>query len=275
MAERFELRRAGISLYVERHGRPASSGAPALVLAHGFGGSARNFRPQLRVLRERFAVLLYDARGHGRSSAPDAEPAYTLPTLVADLDAVRASIEPPGAVIGGLSLGAMTALYAALRRPESVQKLILASLPIADSNQDRASANWAFDFAAAIEGEGLEAAGARFIWGRRSRFDPEGAALIRRGFLEHSPLALVRLLRAAVAPLPSLAELQPKLEGLSVPTLLVVGSEDSRCLETSRRAAALLPRAELVVIEGAGHVVNLAKVERFNKALVEFLERPV
>ena len=41
---------------------------PTLILGHGFGGSARNFRPQSRVLRDRYRVVLHDARA-AQSSA--------------------------------------------------------------------------------------------------------------------------------------------------------------------------------------------------------------
>ncbi|NNL67182.1 MAG: alpha/beta hydrolase, partial [Myxococcales bacterium] len=43
-----------MELHVESHGE----GAPALLLAHGFGGSARNWRPQIRALRERHRVIV-------------------------------------------------------------------------------------------------------------------------------------------------------------------------------------------------------------------------
>src|SRR5690349_2261051 len=45
-------------LHVERQGS-----GPAVVLAHGFGGSARNFRPQARALADACTLLTYDARG--------------------------------------------------------------------------------------------------------------------------------------------------------------------------------------------------------------------
>src|SRR5262249_51553779 len=53
-------------LHVEKEGD-----GPAVVLAHGFAGSARNFGPQARALRTGFRVTRYDARGHARSEAPD------------------------------------------------------------------------------------------------------------------------------------------------------------------------------------------------------------
>ena len=51
-AERGARDATGDDLFVEAHGC-----GPALLLLHGFGGSARNFRPQARVLRERWRVV--------------------------------------------------------------------------------------------------------------------------------------------------------------------------------------------------------------------------
>ena len=93
-----------LALHVEHQGA-----GPALVLAHGFGGSARNFRPQARFFAERASTWLYDTRGHARSPAPRESGAYTPAALVADFAAVVTQAGAP-AVVGGLSLGAYTAL---------------------------------------------------------------------------------------------------------------------------------------------------------------------
>src|SRR5690348_17906444 len=100
---------------------------PALVLAHGFGGSARNFQPQARALRDRLRVVRFDARGHARSEAPDDPAAYTPATFVWDLARVLDGAGVTDAVVGGLSMGAGTALRFALDRPERVRGLVLRS----------------------------------------------------------------------------------------------------------------------------------------------------
>src|SRR4029077_2169460 len=93
-------------LHIDREGQ-----GPVVVLAHGFAGSARNFGPQARALRPRFRVVRYDARGHARSEAPDDPLAYTPETFADDLGRV---LDPGSAVVGGLSMGAATALRFAL-----------------------------------------------------------------------------------------------------------------------------------------------------------------
>ena len=241
---------------------------PAVLLCHGFGGSARNFRIQARALESQFRVTLFDLRGHARSPAPEGAAAYRLDALLGDLGEL---VEAAGApvILGGLSLGAMLALDYALAQPKNVRALVLASYP--SSGEEPARRAWALGFADAIEARGLDQAGAEFVWGERSRFDPKGAALIRQGFLEHSPQALAHILREVLATSPSPRTLAPRLRELSIPTCVVAGADDPESLEPCRALAELLPNAELHVVEGAGHVVNLAKPALFNDLLKAFM----
>lgn len=252
-----------LGLHVESHGH-----GPPLVLAHGFGGSARNFGPQVRALRARHRVVVFDARGHARSPAPTAAGAYDGTAFVEDLRGVLDGQQIASAVVGGLSMGAATALHFALAHPERVDALVLASFPSAGDGLAR----HAGAFAAAIEREGLEAAGARFVWGPDSGLDPEAAERVRQGFLEHAPHALAHTLRGWIGAMPAPASLAPRLAALARPALVVAGTGDPVGVAASRDLAALLPGARLALIPGAGHVVNLARPRAFNAALAEFLD---
>jgi 2-succinyl-6-hydroxy-2,4-cyclohexadiene-1-carboxylate synthase len=241
---------------------------PAVLLCHGFSGSARNFRLQARALESQFRVTLFDLRGHARSPAPDGAAAYRLDALLGDLGELVAAAGTP-VIVGGLSLGAKLALDFALAQPELVRALVLASYPSSGELPKRR--DWALGFAEALETRGLEEAGAEFVWGERSRFDPKGAAAIRQGFLEHSPQALAHILREVLSTSPSPQTLAPRLRALSIPSCIVAGSDDPESLEPCRELARLLPNAELHVLEGAGHVVNLAKPAQFNQLIKAFL----
>src|SRR5262245_20443547 len=193
---------AAPALHVEVHGPAAGPARHTLVLAHGFGGSARNWRPQLRTLRDRARVVVYDARGHARSEAPKDPAAYRMSELTQDLWRAAEAGDDSRPVLGGLSLGAAVALRAALARPGRARALVLASHPAGPGSGHGVAAR-AGAFADAIEQDGLEAAGERFAWGPGSGLDPAGAALVRQGFLEHPPHALAHTLRE------TLAELEP------------------------------------------------------------------
>ena len=259
---------------VELHVEAVGTGPP-VVLAHGFGGSARNFRPQVRALRNRYRMVLYDARGHARSAAPMDPALYTAEQLVMDVGRVLDREHVAQAVVGGLSMGAGTALGFALARPERVRALVLAAFPPGAQEgreDDLRQLEWARGFADAIETKGLEVAGAEFAWGPRSGFDAATARLVRQGMLEQPPQALAHLLRQVLAEQHSAAQLAPQLRELRVPALILVGAQDRLSLGPSEVLARSLRGARLVVIPGAGHIVNLAAPREFNAALGEFLD---
>lgn len=231
---------------------------PVVLLMHGFAGSARNFAATTRALRAHWRVVRFDARGHGRSGAPDDPGAYTPSAFVADVGRVLDQVGAERAVVGGLSMGASVALRFALAQPARTRALVLAAFPGRDG-----LAAVARQFADAIAARGLDAAGEEFVWGARSGLDPASARVVRQGFLEHPPHGLAHTLRGLVA-------VAPARGPVAVPTLVLVGAEDPS-LAASRALAAELPHARLVVIEDAGHVVNLARPREFNAALADFL----
>jgi len=120
MPERF-VERDGVRLAVEE----AGAGTP-VVLLHGLTATRRYVVMGSRALeRSGHRVISYDARGHGHSSpAPDAL-AYGHGELGPDLEAVLDALGVRGAVLAGASMGAHTALWLALHRPERVAALVV------------------------------------------------------------------------------------------------------------------------------------------------------
>lgn len=105
---------------------------PPAVFGHGLLGSLEQIEEltgTLDPLRERLRLLLYDARGHGQSEGP-ADPAlYTWEQLGQDMNALATTAGPGPAIFGGGSMGAATALWVALERPEQVRALVLVMPP--------------------------------------------------------------------------------------------------------------------------------------------------
>lgn len=102
----------GTRLHVETHG---PQDAPAVVLVHGWTCSTAYWAAQVRELAADHRVVLYDQRGHGRSTA---SATCGADALADDLEAVLAATLAPGekAVLAGHSMGGMT-LMAAAGRP--------------------------------------------------------------------------------------------------------------------------------------------------------------
>jgi pimeloyl-ACP methyl ester carboxylesterase len=252
----------GLEIAYERVGE-----GPPLVLAHSAASDRREWQPQLAELADEFTVVAWDAPGAGRS--PDAPAGFGLADFADCLAAVIEAVGPARAHLGGLSWGGVIALELYRRRPELVRTLILAdtyagwagSLPEAERQ-------------ARVEGlrQVLEAPRpdldrafpGLFAAGPPARF----AALLEEIADAVRPGNLVAVLEAADA---DLRDLLPEIE---VPTLLIWGELDARSpLRIARQFEQAIPRTELVVIPGAGHISNLERPEDFNRAVRAFCRR--
>lgn len=99
----------GVDLQCYRGGE-----GPPLVAAHGFYGSGRSWLPLVTDLTDEYEVVTYDARGHGRSDAP--ETGYHVRDRVADLTGVVRGLDLEDPVLVGHSLGANTVAWTAAER---------------------------------------------------------------------------------------------------------------------------------------------------------------
>lgn len=109
----------GASIAVAVYGPP--DGDP-IVLVHGFAVNARYWYPQINGLADRHRVVVYDQRGHGRSTLGTG--ATTHPQLGQDLEAVLGATvsEDEKAVIVGHSMGGMSVMSWAAQHPDSVSR---------------------------------------------------------------------------------------------------------------------------------------------------------
>src|SRR5512134_172060 len=70
-------------------------------------------------------VVLVDLLGHGRSDKPTHASEYRIDTYAEQVVGLLDHLEVPGAVLGGMSLGANVSLFTASRHPERVRGLVL------------------------------------------------------------------------------------------------------------------------------------------------------
>ncbi|MDA0814998.1 MAG: alpha/beta fold hydrolase [Chloroflexi bacterium] len=113
----------GIRIRYEERGAPD---ARPLVLAHGFSAGLDMWWPQVPTLSEEFRLIIWDARGHGGSSAPRDPESYTIEALTADLRGLLEILDAvDGAVIGGVSFGGQIATQYAVDYPADTYALVL------------------------------------------------------------------------------------------------------------------------------------------------------
>ncbi|WP_107654947.1 alpha/beta fold hydrolase [Nocardia suismassiliense] len=103
------------------------AGAPTLVLLHGTGCTAYlNWFPALAALAERYRVILFDQRWHGRGIRSER---FSVDDCADDVAAVLDALDVPQAICAGYSLGGVVSLAAAHRHPDRVSGLVLCATP--------------------------------------------------------------------------------------------------------------------------------------------------
>jgi pimeloyl-ACP methyl ester carboxylesterase len=118
----------GLNLAVETIGQ-----GPPIVWAHGLTGTHRSGIRQFSYLADRFQIIVFDQRGHWRST-PVTDPAlYDAERMATDIGAVMDAFGIEQAFVGGESMGATTALLFALANPERVQALMLSTPAFGDA----------------------------------------------------------------------------------------------------------------------------------------------
>src|SRR5918992_4259349 len=94
-------------------------GGPPVVLLHGLSATKRYVVHRSKALpRAGYRIVMYDARGHGESAAPDDPDAYEYSDLVEDLRSVLDQFSLDRVMLAGVSMGAHTAVRFALESPE-------------------------------------------------------------------------------------------------------------------------------------------------------------
>jgi 3-oxoadipate enol-lactonase len=104
-------------------GGPAS--APVILFINSIGTTRELWTRQTAALADRYRVIAYDARGHGRSSVPEGD--YTIAQLGGDALAILDAEQARAAHVCGISLGGITALWLGVHAPGRVRSLTAAN----------------------------------------------------------------------------------------------------------------------------------------------------
>jgi 3-oxoadipate enol-lactonase len=247
----------------------ARSADTTLILLHGLGGSRLSWEPQLHVLADHCRVIAWDMPGYGASKSLDGHV-----TFGALADAVVDLIDVVGAItvhLAGISFGGMIAQYVAAKHPSRLLSMTLLSTSpafgldgtkpdewraarLAPLDAGREPADFAHDVLAAISGPHMSA---EALAGQCVAMARVPAAELRRSIdclVTHDSRAL--------------------LPAIDAPTLCVVGELDEETPVSYAFALAdLIPRAMLVVIPEAGHLLNVEEPDAVNRLLLEHIQR--
>ena len=252
------LNLADARLYWKRDGR---DNAPVLVLLNSIGTDMDLWDGTLAHLREHFALIRLDARGHGASTAEPGD--LALATLASDVLAVADAAGFDRFSVAGVSLGGMVGMELAIGSPERLDKLALVCTSAAmDSKawQDRVSK---------VRNEGM-AAIADLAMGR---FLSEQAEPAIRETIRGQLLSMEAEGYAACGAAIRDMNLASRLSAIACPTLVVTGTRDTSTpfLGHGEHLLSSIPGSTHVEIEAA-HLAPLEAPEALSEVLVSFLK---
>lgn len=253
------LKRDDATLFITECG----GGPPTFVAHGGFVGSGELWADAFALLSRTWRTITYDHRGTGVTRQLGR---ITGEQLIDDLDQVLRATGASRPVLAGESMGAKVVLAAALREPDRYTGLVIvdgawmqppkggvADALIAGCRADYRRTIDAFVNNCIVEADGDDAR----HWARQIvyRSDGESAA---------------QLLEASAQ-----IDLSTGFDRLTLPVLIIHGSEDrivpvAAAEELCRR----LPKAELKVIAGAGHVPTMTRPREVADAINFFFGEP-
>jgi pimeloyl-ACP methyl ester carboxylesterase len=291
-----------VDLHVEFDGVVGGGGAGGdaadvtVVFSHGFTARLAEFDVHRAALRDRVRLVFWDQRGHGRSGWTRLT-AATIDRTGRDLGQVLDAVVPTGPVVlVGHSMGGMSIMALARQRPELFGPRVVGAFLLATSSGGLVSTGVLGLWVTTVRRlhllglwlRGLQllapllerfrrrgtAIGRwftrRYLFGRRDA-DPADVRLVQ-DLLEETPYTVTLAFWATfldhdeTAALPVLAR---------VPTTVVAATDDRLTpVGHGRRLAEQLgDDAELVVVPGAGHSVNLTRTDVVDAALADLLDR--
>lgn len=243
---------------------------PPVVLLHAFPLSRVMWEPQIEALQDSYRVITPDLRGFGGSQGFTDSP--SLDRMADDVAELLEELHiRERVVLGGLSMGGYAALAFARRHSGRLRGLILADTK-AESDDDAAKAYRARTIAFAAEHSALDVLEQlldKLVCPQTMSERPEVVAMVRRIAASQSSAAIIQSMQA----MRERPDSRPSLSAIAVPTLVVVGENDTFTPPSqSETLASGIRGAKLARIPGAGHFSNLENPAAFNAAVRSFLQ---
>lgn len=277
----------GARLHVEHEG--AEEG-PVLVFTHGWGLSARMWAEARRDLGDRYGLVFWDLPGSGRSGRPPA--GYSIEGFAEDLHAVVDSLPPHRPVVlVGHSIGGMTTLTLCARRPELLNRRVIAIALMNTTHTNPLTTmalaglftrlqplvevacrleplvsplTWVMNWQAYLSGATHLAARLVGFGARPTREQLDRIALLPT---KTSPAVQARGNLAMIH-----WSVTDRLPRIDVPALVFAGGRDLITRDhAGEHIAAVLPQARLVRVEDAGHMGPVERADFYDEQLTDFV----
>lgn len=266
-----------INLHVDDYG---GSGRP-VILIHGWPLSGASWKYQLSALNEAgFRVITYDRRGFGRSDKPVT--GYSYKTLAQDLSGIIEALNLRDVTLVGFSMGGgEVAQYIADFGESRLHSVVFAGAitPMMMNLPNNPEGPLDKTKAAAMTLSLTTDSDAFYKDFIKQFFSPNanGTMLVSDAQYQEtlvlckqaSKLAALEAMQAF-----ALADFREDLKKISVPTLVIHGDADGTVSfeGSGARTHQAIKHSQLHIIEGAPHGFNVSHAEKFNTALISFLE---
>ena len=244
---------------------------PPVLFLHGIGGNRTNWTQQLLACADNFHAMAWDARGYGQSD--DYDGTLNFASFADDVVRLLDHLEITEVILVGLSMGGRISQDLYFRYPGRVGAMVLCDTfpgTTPTLSPDKMDAFINLRKGPLIAGKSLS---------------EMAAPLVKTLLSTHARPAHVESLVASIEALHKDSYIKTieattrydravDLSSISVPVQLIYGAED-RLTPPSIGAdmQQQIPGAELAIIEGAGHLVNIERAPEFNQVLLDFLSR--
>jgi len=256
----------GTRLYFEDTGGQG----PAVLFSHSLLYSCRMWDAQVPSLRGRFRCISYDHRGQGQSEVPAG--GYDMESVAEDAAGLIRALGVQPVHFVGLSMGGMVGMRTAARHPELVRSLVLLDTSADPEPPENLPRYRMLTFIERWLGPKLVAGPVmKIMHGVTVRADPSRAAelrAVRDRFNAMDHIGAVRAVNGVLAR----QGIGEELKNIRVPTLVMVGEEDTATVPAKAAAiAAAIGGAKLVRIPRAGHLSPIDNPSFVTEQLSSFL----
>ncbi|KKL92540.1 hypothetical protein LCGC14_1883670 [marine sediment metagenome] len=233
---------------------------PKMVLIHGLFLNSDCWREQLKTFGNKFNILRFDLRGHGRTTKPKKR--FTIRNYVDDMYSLLAYLNwTENLYVVGHSLGGMIALVYGIENPSHVKKMVVADSFCFISQEaitdvlGRVNSSKLEKFALGISIRGL------------SPYNEDTAKFVAKTVTDY--MTKKDCLRATAAS--AGFNVCENLKSLKIPVLVLVGKKDiTTPVWASEMIHEWLPQSELVILPDAGHLIILDHPLEFNNQVISF-----
>lgn len=238
---------------------------PVIILLHGLGSCADDWKPQMEALATSHRVIAPDFRGHGKSSV--ASSPFSMQTLAKDIKALTEHLQLNKYQVVGFSLGGMVAFELALLCPADIVAMV-----IINSGPAVATASWSIKCQLQLRLLIIRLLGMRRlgqIIGKKL-FVKNTHQQLAKQFAEqmaHTDATSYRYTLKAISRFTLLGQ----LKRITMPVLVISADQDYTPVAFKQDYVSQLPNASLVVITDSRHATPLDQPDVLNQHLCEFL----